>query len=215
MEQDELEEAAQEVNYSSVEELPGLLAEMFQHTILNMSDQEGALNQPVDISKQEQQYQLYHQHIPVEEAAEEIYHSSVVNLPELLAVRRCTPCEEEARHEDAVGHCKECGNLLCSECKKAHSRTSMTRHHTVREVRASVLRHHGKPAAMDGLIRKKGELSSDETRSVSQDMTRRPVPAIRPQPIVEDGDLATAILMSNISSWERVVEETHAECLNI
>ena len=52
-----------------------------------MSDQEGVINQPVDISKRDKQY---HQRIPVEEAAEDINQSLVGDLPELLTVHRCT-----------------------------------------------------------------------------------------------------------------------------
>ena len=63
-----------------------------------------------------------------------------------------------------VCHCQECDDYLCSECRKAHNRTRMTRAHTIREVRATVLRHHRKDAAKGGLVREIGEPGSSETQ---------------------------------------------------
>ena len=178
----------------------------------------------------------------------DVVYSTDEELPELFTVHRCSLCEEEARQEKEVCYCQECGDYLCSRCRKAHSRTRMTRGHQImvprmtrehatREDRASVLRHYRKDTAEGGLVREDGEPGSGKTQdepglttapqedgTAEQNVRRRPLgphqPATitRSRGIVEEGSaystgiLATAILMSNISSWETAVVEAHAEC---
>ena len=132
--------------------------------------------------------QQYHLRLMVEEAVEVVYYSSDEELLERFAVHMCSLCE--ARQEDAICYCQECGDYLCSKCRKAHSKRRMTRGHTVREVGATVFHHHRKDAAEGrevkassegNLVREDGEPSSGETQE-EPGLTTGPAAAVTEAP---------------------------------
>ena len=66
---------------------------------------------------------------------------------ERFAIRLCTICEEDGTLVPAIGYCKECEDFLCQSCKDAHSKTRVTKSHTVEDIAPPIIHHPRKDAA--------------------------------------------------------------------
>ena len=84
-------------------------------------------------------------------------------------------------------------------------RKKQGRHHSIRE--GGPVKEGGVPSSAETLS------VQHQPRGLPQVITTRAEPTIKIQPIVEAGDLATAILMSKITSLVCAVKEVHAGCL--